>query len=457
MKSADTRVCTVARRGQVAYVRPGASAREAAETMRRRGIGSLLVLDAAGRVVGILSERDIVNRLAARGADPNATTAGEIMTTEVGHCTPQTPITEANDQMLARHIRHLPVVEDERAVGMLSIRDVLAYQLDLTTAMTSAAEQTGRFVKFLKSLDFDEVLNVIGAEVPKAFGAGAWMLCVLRDDAEEPLDIRGRCPACWSSEESRCRAWAKLGEAQFAETPEITCPCARSGPRALIPLRDCTAHPGGAEGFLCMCGLPSVSGVAEEVRRYKGGLMQEILIATLTNTRLYAEARRRSRIDGLTGLQTRRTLEEQLREAYERGVRYKRPFCVAVVDVDKFKQVNDTHGHAAGDETLRRLGDLMCDSIRATDLAVRYGGDEFVLLLPETPLDPARRMLERLRRRVVEGVRTPDGEPVTISCGIAQFQCGTDHDGQSVFRRADAALYDAKRRGRNAVAAPVPA
>lgn len=156
--------------------------------------------------------------------------------------------------------------------------------------------------------------------------------------------------------------------------------------------------------------------------------------------------------DELTGLYVRRYFQRRLDEEYARFVRYGTPFSMLMIDVDHFKQVNDTHGHDAGDAVLREVSALLAHEARETDVVARYGGEEFVLLMPETRCDGAEVAAERIRQRVEAlVVQTRCTElNVTISVGLAEVH-GDDHDAETLAKRADEALYAAKRNGRNRI------
>jgi two-component system cell cycle response regulator len=159
-----------------------------------------------------------------------------------------------------------------------------------------------------------------------------------------------------------------------------------------------------------------------------------------------AELHRISRTDPLTGLGNRRHLDDQLRSARTSARRHGTMLSVAIIDVDQFKRINDTYGHASGDDVLcevaRRLGEVA----RAEDAVGRWGGEEFLVILPYCDVDASFALGERLRQAIGgELVETADGDriPVTVSVG-----CATGHDAH-VVERADIALYAAKERGRN--------
>ena len=158
--------------------------------------------------------------------------------------------------------------------------------------------------------------------------------------------------------------------------------------------------------------------------------------------------------DALTGLFNRRYMESHLATLIEQAISRGKPLTALVLDIDFFKSVNDTHGHDAGDDVLREFALRIKRSIRGIDLACRYGGEEFVVIMPETDMAVAAMVAERLRRRIAadpfaiqQGARTI---PVTISIGVAAMR-GKDDNAASVLKRADQALYRAKRDGRNRV------
>jgi two-component system cell cycle response regulator len=158
--------------------------------------------------------------------------------------------------------------------------------------------------------------------------------------------------------------------------------------------------------------------------------------------------------DALTGLFNRRYMESHLGTLIEQAAARGRPLSALVLDIDYFKAINDSHGHDAGDDVLRDFALRIKRSIRGIDLACRYGGEEFVIVMPETDMAVAAMVAERLRRRIAaEPFAIAQGSrqiPVTISIGIAGLR-GKDDSAAALLKRADQALYRAKRDGRNRV------
>jgi len=137
----------------------------------------------------------------------------------------------------------------------------------------------------------------------------------------------------------------------------------------------------------------------------------------------------------------------------KRHQRYRQPLSLLMLDVDHFKQVNDTFGHQAGDEVLRRIGQILQDSLRSMDLAARYGGEEFAVLLPHTPEKDSQKLAERIRKRIEDtdfGLSAKDFR-VTASIGVAALAAGSLQKENDLVLKADQALYTAKHNGRNMV------
>lgn len=165
----------------------------------------------------------------------------------------------------------------------------------------------------------------------------------------------------------------------------------------------------------------------------------------LRNTALLTEVEYLATRDGLTRLANRRVFEETLEREVARSYRRRVPLSLVVLDVDYFKHVNDTAGHQTGDAVLREIGRTLVRHTKDSDLAARYGGDEFVALLPDCTGVDALRVAERLRAAVVRDVAAA---PVTVSAGAAETPANAG-DGERLVAAADAALYAAKRDGRN--------
>jgi two-component system cell cycle response regulator len=176
------------------------------------------------------------------------------------------------------------------------------------------------------------------------------------------------------------------------------------------------------------------------------------LKAALRSRDLQLELVRLARHDALTGLHNRRYFMERLAAEHSRAKRYGKHATLAILDVDRFKGVNDAYGHDVGDAVLRKLADVLRAGIRTVDVAARYGGEEFALLLPETGPAGAFTCLDRLRLAAERAPWTALGlrAPVTFSAGVAVLLADEPTPDASL-KMADEALYEAKERGRNRV------
>jgi len=469
-----------------------ATVKDAAIAMLTNKVGCLIVNDQNGRFAGIVTERDIVSRVVASSKDFERTTIAEIMTKQVVFCEPGAATSKAQELMTTNRIRHLPMVENGVVVGMLSARDLMEQQLFEHRA---AAEEVAMLSNCLKSIDLNEVANIVTTEAPKLFQANR---CVMYFHRDESVSSRGagaltKRPALVSYNKCLCQqeylgsleeispalAGSENGEFYHDNVPNT---CGRLGaqqPRLLIPLTIGGPPPAqgrglinlgpGAEGakskcmsgYLCMCGLAPASATNKELISYKAKLTREILNSHLTNAKLYQEAQLGSLTDPLTGVGSRRLLENKLEFEAARAKRYRRQFSVAIIDLDNFKTINDVLGHATGDIALKKLAASMKNQKRSADVFARYGGDEFVVLMPETKADDAVSLLERLRAKVqqiklVRPASDTSGDlaenlPITFSCGITESLPDGNDSATEVMRRADLALYEAKSAGRNCI------
>ena len=159
--------------------------------------------------------------------------------------------------------------------------------------------------------------------------------------------------------------------------------------------------------------------------------------------------------DGLTKLHNHRYFQDELARAFEESQRYQRPLSLAMIDLDFFKKINDTHGHAVGDDVLKRAAALFRNSVRSTDLVARYGGEEFAVMMPETTLQDGIAFAEKIRHLIEEAPLETQAGPVsaTVSIGVASVPHSRIHTAKELIVSADRALYRAKKSGRNQVQA----
>jgi diguanylate cyclase (GGDEF)-like protein len=195
--------------------------------------------------------------------------------------------------------------------------------------------------------------------------------------------------------------------------------------------------------------LRAGSRIAQELANYyKDELAEPDDAGAWRSKERWAALERLALTDRVTGLFNRHAGELALEREVARARRTRAAFSLVLIDIDHFKQVNDRHGHAAGDEVLKQISSILTSTFRASDLAVRWGGDEFLVFLPDVPMAGAMVFAERARTQV-EALSFDQVGAVTMSAGIAQVR--PDEDARAAIRRADAQLYEAKRLGRNLV------
>ncbi|WP_370978844.1 GGDEF domain-containing protein [Agaribacterium sp. ZY112] len=174
-----------------------------------------------------------------------------------------------------------------------------------------------------------------------------------------------------------------------------------------------------------------------------------LLVTPLHNARLYHAAIQGSHVDSLTGLRNRRALENCMQREIPLAHRHNNPLSILVLDIDLFKEINDTHGHLIGDECLQHIAKILKNALRAGDQAFRYGGEEFVIQLSECDSSNAYYCAERIRSQIAATPLTTTSKRIELSCSIGCATLKASDNFESLFNRADQAMYEAKRQGRN--------
>ncbi len=245
--------------------------------------------------------------------------------------------------------------------------------------------------------------------------------------------------------ESAVEATGAVGGVVLGPTGEL----ARAGDpdaasdRIAFPLRV------GASDFGSLV-LSAESFDAEQVET-AASLAAQVVVA-LENARLHRIVERQALVDSLTGLANRRSFEDTLRSELARAARFRDSVCVVFADLDDFKQVNDQHGHAAGDEVLKAFAAALQTTVRESDVAGRWGGEEFALVLPGTEADGGARLAERARAAIESRtLRMPNGEELTVTASFGVAAYPESHELGELLAAADSALYAAKREGKNRV------
>ena len=343
--------------------------------------------------------------------------------------------------------------------------------------MRGIAERVAYFSRDLRTLDLDEVLDLVSSKAPALFGAKSCFLFVPNGNNELTL-WRERRINCIANVPPSIDINKVLREAMMTRRPAVAgergwCLGAASDvtdgkgcvvmPLWLNRTGETPAQTLAVSGkdddvpaLLCLCGIEETGNLSRQVLEYKVLLINDILGANIANALAHTETDRLAREDSLTGTKTRRVFDSILAAEWERFQRYESPFCIALIDADLLKQTNDSFGHAAGDEVLRQIADVMNRQSRRCDTVARYGGDEFGLILPETGIDGAVVILKRIQDAIERAAFSflPDGSSAgggrpTVSIGAA---CPNGKaSAEEVVEAADRSLYQAKRAGRNRI------
>jgi diguanylate cyclase (GGDEF)-like protein len=213
----------------------------------------------------------------------------------------------------------------------------------------------------------------------------------------------------------------------------------------------CVPMTAGGEPIGALFMEPTVGSVVEDT--FARAAADRVALS-LANRRVLDTAQKQATTDGLTGLSNRHLLQAQLRSYHGMATRHGRPYAAIAIDVDGLKQVNDTFGHEMGDLALRGFANSLKRTVRTSDVAVRTGGDEFLVLVPDGGLDEAKILAERIREGVAAQGRAEPHTAITISLGVAAWRA--PRTAEQVLEAADAMLYAAKRAGKDRVMVEAP-
>lgn len=365
---------------------------------------------------------------------------------------------------LSQQHQHTKDLERAEAEAQLrTARDDLSHLLHEAKQQAGELAQLGELGSLLQSCMTVEEAYVVIAEAAQNFlpgFSGALLSVTKNHDCAETAAAWGTATPpnrifdpreCWAMRRGRLHR----SDSQSARRCTHFEPAAKET-AFCIPLM----AQGEAFGALILVETASVSqplqSGEETLRRVQqiGTALAEQVALALANLKLRDALRNQAIRDPLTGLFNRRYMEETLERELLRGSRWGRQVSVVMLDLDHFKHYNDDFGHDAGDSVLRSLGELLRNQTRGDDVACRYGGEEFVIIMPEAPLDTARQRAEQIRDEVAHLLPRYQGallDPITVSIGVA---CSGPSltDAATLLKTADTALYQAKASGRDRVA-----
>jgi diguanylate cyclase (GGDEF)-like protein len=336
--------------------------------------------------------------------------------------------------------------ELERTTDLLEQQLKVRHELlDVSASLLSTLDPTAVFVQIADALkmlvDYDTIdialVDESANELVTIFAQDKWANEMLR--FHQPL---GQGVGGWVVRHDQ----AQLVNDMTHDPRGVLVPGTDLEPQAsvLVPLR----FMGAVIGLLAVDRLAGRTFEERELEIVQ--LSANLAAIAIRNARSYKEMEVQASTDGLTGLFNHRRFQEALVLEVARSERYDAEFCLLMMDLDRFKSVNDTVGHQRGDEVLREVAEVLRRCSRESDFAARYGGEEFTMILPHADVDEARRVAERIRGQVADLSTIEPGLSVTISVGIASFpHHAADTDG--VLGAADAALLAAKACGRNCV------
>ncbi len=309
--------------------------------------------------------------------------------------------------------------------------------------------------------DLEELLDIVAAACLRGTGAVAGIALLVEDVPPAPGEPAGEPPA--EHLQVRGQAWAHSPTAQRAgvELPRFAARYYTGlDPAAPLPLYAHLSGGGPAVAVSILADGRAIGVLAlakgDGARIFDADALPRIRAvadragAAIQNIRLHEEAIRQSVTDPLTGVGNKRQLSSTLFREIERSTRFNRALTVLMLDIDLFKQVNDQFGHGFGDLVLREFAHRLTSCVRDVDVVTRFGGEEFAIVLPETDVEGAGRVAERILNAIrAQPFRHGEQQcSVTVSIGMASFP-GPGHSGAEVIQAADEALYQAKRAGRD--------
>lgn len=312
---------------------------------------------------------------------------------------------------------------------------VLSKQLEINSSFYKSMKDIAKIIE--TQYDFQYIIPLIGEMIDKFIMNHLIYIFVKKDD-KYTLFWPG---ACWNK-----KVYELISELDEKKDIIIS-EDKKTGVFPLISEENITG---------CIVAHSTIDKLTNDEINYISELTKQSSI-TIERANVYSEILKNATMDALTGLNNRRQFEVRLKEEYSSANRQNTPLCAIMIDIDFFKKFNDTYGHAIGDTVLRTTANVIKEQLREYDIPSRYGGEEFCILLPQTNIDEAKIVAERLRTSVENKkieIQTNKNEQikhisVTISVGLAQLDIKDMAD--DLYMKADRALYEAKEQGRNRV------
>lgn len=312
---------------------------------------------------------------------------------------------------------------------------VLSKQLEINSSFYKSMKDIAKIIE--TQYDFQYIIPLIGEMIDK-FVMNHLIYIFVKKDDKYTLFWPG---ACWNK-----KVYELISELDKKKDIIIS-EDKKTGVFPLISEENITG---------CIVAHSTIDKLTNDEINYISELTKQSSI-TIERANVYSEILKNATMDALTGLNNRRQFEVRLKEEYSSANRQNTPLCAIMIDIDFFKKFNDTYGHAIGDTVLRTTANVIKEQLREYDIPSRYGGEEFCILLPQTNIDEAKIVAERLRTSVENKkieIQTNKNEQikhisVTISVGLAQLDIKDMAD--DLYMKADRALYEAKEQGRNRV------
>jgi diguanylate cyclase (GGDEF)-like protein/PAS domain S-box-containing protein len=364
-------------------------------------------------------------------------------------------IEERTAEVVAANAR-LKQEMNERELAQAKLNGENAVMMQELTRRSGRSNLLARMGKLLQSSsNMEEAISIVLGLAPKIFPAFRGALFLL-NDSHALLEVAGVWADCDLAVAESFKAnscWAlRTGQRHFVAAGERTAQCVHAAASKSSYLCIPIMTQAGAVGILHLQSLTS-EGEPSESELLLATTFAEQVGLSISNLKLQEALRQQSTRDALTGLFNRRYLEESLEREIRRAARSEQPVGVIMFDLDHFKVFNDTFGHEAGDCVLREVGAFMLRNARAEDIPCRFGGEEFVLILPSATLEGTQSRAERLRAKIKEITVLHHGKSlgmITISAGVAAFPV-QGLSVKDVIAAADGALYRAKKGGRDRV------